>query len=138
MLQIFQLTNFEQKTNNILTCIRHYSTAKGMTCNTNQDCANILHTSCVQDPDDKVDRCLCGDDSTPVNGFCPKTIKSNYCFFHYSRVFGTFLRSMIRHCSSSFTRRSLKYSCQTNKISKHETPFLVQLIWDETMEWSTT
>lgn len=49
--------------------------AKGNPCSSNNDCGGILYTSCVADPDDKIDRCLCGDNSTPVNGFCNKTQK---------------------------------------------------------------
>ncbi|XP_067618246.1 uncharacterized protein sosie [Eurosta solidaginis] len=49
---------------------------KGKECNTHDDCLTIDKTSCVKDPNDYKQRCLCGDDTTPVNGHCQDVLKS--------------------------------------------------------------
>lgn len=45
--------------------------AKGKECNTNQDCALQLETTCVKDFD-YVMRCLCGNYEAPRNGKCDR------------------------------------------------------------------
>lgn len=48
---------------------------KGRDCSTHDDCSAIDRTSCVKDPNDYKTRCLCGDDSPPMNGLCPDVLK---------------------------------------------------------------
>nr|XP_014086668.1 uncharacterized protein LOC106615130 [Bactrocera oleae] len=48
---------------------------KGKECNNHDDCITIDKTSCVKDPNDYKHRCLCGDDSAPVNGHCQDVLK---------------------------------------------------------------
>ncbi|CAD7085152.1 unnamed protein product [Hermetia illucens] len=43
---------------------------KGRECNTHTDCSTLQSTSCVRDPNDSRLRCLCGDNTAPVNGQC--------------------------------------------------------------------
>lgn len=43
---------------------------KGRECSTHADCATLQTTSCVRDPNDSKTRCLCGDNTAPINGQC--------------------------------------------------------------------
>lgn len=44
---------------------------RGRECQFEKDCMAIKNTSCVEDPlEPKTSRCLCGDNTAPVNGVC--------------------------------------------------------------------
>ncbi|KAL0809017.1 hypothetical protein ABMA28_012664 [Loxostege sticticalis] len=47
-------------------------------CNKPADCAGISSSSCVRTHYDSTTRCLCGDNSPPVNGQCEAQTKSLY------------------------------------------------------------
>lgn len=51
---------------------------KGRECSTHDDCSAIDRTSCVKDSNDYKLRCLCGDDSPPMNGLCPDVLKGGW------------------------------------------------------------
>ncbi|XP_031767778.1 uncharacterized protein LOC113519182 isoform X2 [Galleria mellonella] len=47
-------------------------------CSRQPDCAGISSSSCVRTHYDSVTRCLCGDNSSPVNGQCEAQSKTLY------------------------------------------------------------
>nr|XP_037870025.1 uncharacterized protein LOC101738427 isoform X3 [Bombyx mori] len=47
-------------------------------CSHQSECAGISGSSCVRTPYDSATRCLCGDNSPPVNGQCEAQTKSLY------------------------------------------------------------
>ncbi|XP_008549712.1 uncharacterized protein LOC103572738 [Microplitis demolitor] len=49
---------------------------KARECKTESDCNAIQNTTCVQDPNGDKKRCLCGDLSAPVNGYCSYQYKA--------------------------------------------------------------
>ncbi|KAH0551866.1 hypothetical protein KQX54_002301 [Cotesia glomerata] len=49
---------------------------KARECKAESDCSAIQNTTCVQDPIGDKKRCLCGDLSAPVNGFCSYQFKA--------------------------------------------------------------
>nr|CAD7199043.1 unnamed protein product [Timema douglasi] len=43
----------------------------GRTCKSDDNCAGIANTTCMNDPRDNKMRCLCPDKAGPINGHCP-------------------------------------------------------------------
>ncbi|XP_074109154.1 oogenesis-related protein sosie [Cotesia typhae] len=56
--------------------VGHNSLGKARECKAESDCSAIQNTTCVQDPNGDKKRCLCGDLSAPVNGFCSYQFKA--------------------------------------------------------------
>ncbi|XP_028032084.1 uncharacterized protein LOC114244452 isoform X2 [Bombyx mandarina] len=52
--------------------------ATARSCSHQSECAGISGSSCVRTPYDSATRCLCGDNSPPVNGQCEAQTKSLY------------------------------------------------------------
>nr|CAD7405281.1 unnamed protein product [Timema poppensis] len=46
-------------------------TLSGRTCKSDDNCAGIANTTCMNDPRDNKMRCLCPDKAGPINGHCP-------------------------------------------------------------------
>ncbi|XP_057335747.1 uncharacterized protein LOC130674438 isoform X1 [Microplitis mediator] len=56
--------------------VGHNSLGKARECKIESDCSAIQNTTCVQDPNGDKKRCLCGDLSAPVNGYCSYQYKA--------------------------------------------------------------
>nr|XP_037870023.1 uncharacterized protein LOC101738427 isoform X1 [Bombyx mori]XP_037870024.1 uncharacterized protein LOC101738427 isoform X1 [Bombyx mori] len=54
------------------------TTPPARSCSHQSECAGISGSSCVRTPYDSATRCLCGDNSPPVNGQCEAQTKSLY------------------------------------------------------------
>nr|CAD7430067.1 unnamed protein product [Timema monikensis] len=51
----------------------------GRTCKSDDNCAGIANTTCMNDPRDNKMRCLCPDKAGPINGHCPPKKKVESC-----------------------------------------------------------
>nr|CAD7592603.1 unnamed protein product [Timema genevievae] len=60
----------------------------GRTCKSDDNCAGIANTTCMNDPRDNKMRCLCPDKAGPINGHCPPKKKGRWdCLFNRSPLY---------------------------------------------------
>lgn len=64
------------------SCFVLLLSVKARECTSHFDCSSIQHTSCVRDgTDNRIMRCLCGNNKAPINGYCTDTVKREYLLF---------------------------------------------------------